>query len=135
MKKLAMILAMALAIALLAPMGFTEDQNTERLARVIYAMAGNASYEAKLAVGSVVMNRVADPWFPAALEDVLKEKYQFPAGTRYDEESLYAARAAMAGQRSIPDDLVYIYAEDASYLPEEEPALRVDGYALYPREH
>ena len=130
-KKLILFAAAALVIALVPKLGFTEDQNTVRMAKVIYAMAGDASYEVKLAVGGVIMNRVQDPWFPATLEDVLKEKHQFPAGSRYDEASLSAARDAMAGRSGLAKQIVFVSVPDGSVPSGAEAAGSIDGYTFF----
>ena len=103
------ILAAVVLLAIIAGMpvyGLSEDKNTVQLARVIYAVARNDSYEAKLALASVAMNRVNNPWFPNTLEEVLAEKHQFPAGQTYDDESLKAAHAIVTGKVTIDSDMV-----------------------------
>lgn len=96
-----------LALILSAPVhGLSEDKSTVQLARAIYAVARDDSYEAKLALGSVVMNRVDNPWYPDTLAEVLNEKHQFPAGRTYDNESLKAAHAVVTGQRTLDGDMV-----------------------------
>ena len=103
------ILAAALLLAVILSMpvhGLSEDKSTVQLARVIYAVARDDSYEAKLALGSVVMNRVDNPWYPDTLAEVLDEKHQFPAGKSYDDESLKAAHAIVSGERTLDADLV-----------------------------
>jgi spore germination cell wall hydrolase CwlJ-like protein len=51
------------------------------LARLIYSEAGNQSYQAMVAVGAVVVNRVQDSRFPNTITDVINERnayyYQF----------------------------------------------------------
>ena len=96
-----------LALILCAPIhGLSEDEYTIQLARVIYAVARNDSYDAKLALGSVVMNRVENPWYPDTLAEVLAEKHQFPAGQTYDDESLKAAHEVVTGMRTLDTELV-----------------------------
>mgnify|MGYP000849026055 CR=1 FL=1 len=70
MRKVIAVVLLLCVIACVPSISFTEDAATVRLARVICALAGNDSYEAKLAIGTVVMNRVESPWFPDTLEDV-----------------------------------------------------------------
>ena len=103
------ILAAVVLLALIVGMpvyGLSEDKSTVQLARVIYAVARNDSYEAKLALASVAMNRVGNPWYPDTLEEVLNEKHQFPAGKTYDDESLKAAHVVVSGQVTIDIDMV-----------------------------
>ena len=84
------------------------------LARAIYALGRNEAYATKLALGSVVMNRVDSPWFAGDLGEVLDEQQQFPAGSRYDDESLQAAHALLTGERALDASALYYQAADAS---------------------
>ena len=82
MRKWMVLIAAALLLAcmLVPSVRFTEDNDTVLLAKVIYAQCKNEDYSAKLALG----------------REVLREQQQFPAGTRYDSESLRAAHAVIA---------------------------------------
>ena len=124
-----------LALILCAPIhGLSEDQYTIQLARVIYAVARNDSYDAKLALGSVVMNRVDSPWFAGDLGEVLDEQQQFPAGRRYDGESLQAAHALISGARSLDSSALYYQAADATDPWGEENLVATSGgYNFYSR--
>ncbi|MEE1314577.1 MAG: cell wall hydrolase [Faecalimonas sp.] len=52
------------------------------LAALIYCEAGNQPYDGKVAVGAVVMNRVASGRFPNSIEEVIYQRGQFtPAMT------------------------------------------------------
>ena len=86
------------------------------LARAVYAVARDESYEAKLAVASAALNRVDDPWHPNTLEGVLNEKHQFPIGNYYDADSLRAAHEALAGRRTLPSGVMYFQAVDAQEM-------------------
>ena len=58
-KWIAILAVMALLGCALVPgVSFTEDRSTVLLARAIYALARDASYDAKLAIGSLAMNRM-----------------------------------------------------------------------------
>lgn len=53
-----------------------------KLAAIIYCEAGGEPYEGQLAVGTVVMNRVASPKYGNTIEEVLMQPYQFtPVGS------------------------------------------------------
>ena len=54
-----------------------KEGDLEKLSALIYCEAGGQPYEGKLAVGSVVMNRVASRLFPNTLDEVLAQPYQF----------------------------------------------------------
>ena len=116
MRKIAAVLIVLalLACALIPSVGFTEDRDTVQLARTIYALGKNEDYEVKLALGSVVMNRVESPWFADSLGEVLSDQQQFPAGSRYDDDSLKAAHAVLTGERTLDASALYYQAADAS---------------------
>ena len=124
-------LALLFLVALLPSLTFTEDQATVHLARTIYALARDESYETKLAIASVVMNRVENPWYEGTLEEVLSSQHQFPSGERYDAQSLQAAHAAIAGKRNLPGDVLYYQAADAPNPWTEGLYRIIGGYAFY----
>ena len=57
------------------------------ISRVIQRESGNQSMKGKMAVGNVVLNRVADPAFPDTIEGVLAQRNQF---TTYQSGALAA---------------------------------------------
>lgn len=73
------------------------------LSHIIYAESGNQSMSGKIAVGNVVMNRLASPMFPNTIKGVLFQKNQFsPAmsGSIYRDPnagSVVAAKLVMDG--------------------------------------
>ena len=83
-RKTALGLAMALALtgAIYPSTSYTENRDAVQLAKTIYALGRSESYETKLALGTVVMNRVENAWFGNTLDDVLTEQQQFPSGER-----------------------------------------------------
>ena len=116
MKKLILLAFIAvMLISILTPAtSFTEDKDTVLLAKSIYALARSESYDTKLAIGCVVMNRVENPWFGDTVGEVLSEQHQFPAGSRYDAESLSAAHDVLSGKRVLGENALYYRANDAS---------------------
>ncbi|MEA4932134.1 MAG: cell wall hydrolase [Lawsonibacter sp.] len=56
---------------------FYDQKNLFWLSRIIHAESGNQPLEGQIAVGNVVMNRVASPIYPNSLEGVLAQKNQF----------------------------------------------------------
>ena len=129
------VILLCLVIAMLSAAftfpSYTEDRDTILLARVIYALGKNESYETKLALGTVVMNRVNNAWFGNSVNEVLTEQQQFPSGEKYDEESLKAAHAVLTGTRTISDSALYYQATDAAQPRTDEPVEVVGGYAFY----
>ena len=120
------VIMLILVGILLPTISFTEDRDTVQLARVIYALSRNESYDVKLAIGSVVMNRVESKWFDNTLAGVLDDPHQFPAGERYDEESLNAAHAVVSGTRNLDRSLLYYHS--SSEKKQSETGLTVGSY-------
>lgn len=73
------------------------------LSHIIYCESGNQPLAGKVAVGNVVMNRVADPRFPNTIYDVLFQKNQFSpvsSGSIHREpnwDSIVAAKLVLDG--------------------------------------
>lgn len=105
------------AILVLPGLGVTEGEDTMQLARTMYALGRDESYETLLMIGSVVMNRVNSPWYPDSISEVLNQPHQFAHGNIYDERSLKAAREVMMGKRVLPDNILEYSALDASAMP------------------
>ena len=135
MRKWIAIIALAalLVCALMPHASFTEDRDTVLLARAIYALARNESYETKLAIGTVAMNRLDSVWFADDLGDVLNEQHQFPIGSRYDAQSLKAAHEVLSGRRALGADALWYQSLDASQPREDAPLATVGGFAFYDR--
>ena len=57
--------------------GYYDQEDLFWLSRVIDAESGNQPLEGMMAVGNVVMNRVANPIYPDTVEGVLAQKNQF----------------------------------------------------------
>ncbi len=126
------VVAAILICALVPSVSFTEDQDTILLARTIYALGKDESYETKLAIGTVVMNRVENAWFADTLGEVLEEQQQFPSGQRYDSESLNAAHEVLSGTRTLSASALYYQSVDASEKWDQDDLVEVvGGYAFY----
>ena len=134
MRKMLVLAAViaALVCALVPSVSFTEDEDTVLLARTIYALGKGESYETKLAIGTVVMNRVENAWFADTLGEVLQEQHQFPAGSRYDDESLQAAHAVLSGERVLSASALYYQPLDAAEQWSDADLVdTVGGYGFY----
>ena len=131
-KWIAIIAVAALLVCALVPgVSFTEDRDTVLLARAIYALARDASYDAKLAIGTVAMNRKDSVWFDDTLDGVLNEQHQFPIGSRYDAESLAAAHEVLSGRRTLAPDALYYQSPAASHPRDDKPVSEVEGFRFY----
>ena len=120
------------AMLILPGLGLTEGDDTIQLARTLYTLGRDESYDTLLMLGTVVMNRVDSPWYPDSVSEVLGEPHQFPHGTLYDERSLEAAREVMMGRRTLPGEITSFSALDASSLPDETTLYTTSGnYGFY----
>ncbi len=63
--------------AILSGDQFYDAESMFWLSRVIYAESGNQTLKGQMAVGNVVMNRVAHPAFPNSVHAVLSQRNQF----------------------------------------------------------
>ena len=95
-----------IGILIIPGLGLTEGDDTIQLARTLYTLGQDQSYDTLLMLGTVVMNRVESPWYPDTVKEVIGEPHQFPHGTLYDERALEAAREIMMGRRTMPDWVV-----------------------------
>ena len=132
-KIVAALLMLVMLVGMFIPsVSFTEDADTVLLARTIYALGKNESYETKLALGTVVMNRVENNWFEDDLGAVLTDQHQFPAGRRYDDESLQAAHDVLSGRRNLAGNaLYYQHAGAENSWGSENRVARVGSYSFY----
>lgn len=90
------------------------------LAQLITAEAAGEIFEGQVAVGAVVLNRVADPRFPNTITGVIYEPWQFEPvtnGTIYntpDPMCIRAAEAAIAGWDPV-DGALFFFNPDKAY--------------------
>ena len=83
---------------------FYNATDLDLIARVIRHEAGNQPLTGKLAVGNVILNRVASKQFPNNVYDVLYQKNQFPGATNSTANAacLIAAKLCMDGANVAP---------------------------------
>ena len=95
-----------------------EERADKLLASIIFCEAGNQSFTGQVAVGAVVLNRMANEAYPDTMEEVIYQPGQFcPAGSGwldrvrstdgYTESAMQAAEAALAGENPIGDCLYF----------------------------
>jgi len=113
-------------------LGLTEGDDTIQLARTLYTLGKDESYDTMLMIGTIVMNRVENPWYPDTVSEVLGQPHQFPRGMQYDERSLQAAREVMMGRRTLPADVVRFCALDSTVQLDQSDWYTSSGkYAFY----
>ncbi|MFS0864910.1 cell wall hydrolase [Fredinandcohnia sp. 179-A 10B2 NHS] len=96
---------------------YTEAE-IDLLARIVRAEALGESFEGKVAVAAVVLNRVESPKFPDTIRGVIYQRGQFSPVSNgsinkpADKESIRAAYAAMTDMRHIAKDALFFYNPD-----------------------
>lgn len=89
------------------------DEDLYWLSRAIYSESGNQPMKGRIAVGTVILNRVADEAFPNTVKEVIFAPRQFSPvanGTIYltpDAESVIAAKLCLDGVREAEDCLYF----------------------------
>jgi len=84
------------------------------LSRIINAESGNQPLEGKIAVGNVVLNRVASPRFPDTVYEVIFQRGQFSPvanGSIHKEpnaESVIAAKLVLDGANTVGNALYFL---------------------------
>lgn len=97
------------------------DEELDLLARLIHSEGNSESYDTKLKIGSVVMNRVEDPSFPNTIYEVIYQKSQFSVTVLKigdvimidqpaDEESYMAAKEILDYGSVLPSTVQVFYA-------------------------
>ncbi|MCI8420560.1 MAG: cell wall hydrolase [Oscillospiraceae bacterium] len=99
-----------------APPAACNEEDFYWLSRIISAESQGESLRGQLAVGSVVLRRMADPGFPDTIREVIFDRagaVQFEPtanGTVYNdptEQSILAARMVLSGTRTAGDSLYF----------------------------
>lgn len=114
------------------------------LARIIEAEAGAESYQGKVAVGNVILNRVNSKDFPNTVYNVIFEYYgnipQFSPvadGTIYNsptQESINAAKDALSGSRPVGNSTYFFNPNKAAgawIVKNKSYVSRIGGHVFY----
>lgn len=93
---------------------YYDEEDLYWLSRIINAESGNQSLDGKIAVGNVVLNRVASSQFPDTVYDVIFQRNQFtPASSGAinrtpNEESVLAAKLCLEGVNVAGNALFFV---------------------------
>lgn len=93
---------------------FYDSTSVYWLSRIINAESGNQPLQGKIAVGNVILNRVASPMFPNTVYDVIFQGNQFtPAMTgavnrEPNAESVVAAKLCLEGAQTASNALYFV---------------------------
>lgn len=97
-----------------------DSNEIDLLARLVRAEARGESFEGKVAVAEVVLNRVKDKRFPDSITGVIYQKSQFSPVTNgsinkpADEESIRAVNEALSSSSDITGGAVFFYNPDTA---------------------
>lgn len=95
---------------------YTQEE-LDLLSRLVNAEAESEPYEGKLAVATVVMNRVKDQvYFPNTIHSVIHQQGQFSVfapnwriNLEPNEDSIRASKQVLEGHRSFGEEVLYFY--------------------------
>lgn len=117
---------------------FYNAYDLEQLAHIINAESGNQPLVGKIAVGNVVLNRVADPAFPNNIHDVVYQRNQFTPvqnGTinlTPNAESYVAAKLALDGANTAGNSMYFVNYHYSSWATRNRPYVATIGeHAFY----
>ena len=117
---------------------FYDKDDLYWLSHIIYAESGNQPLAGKIAVGNVVMNRVADPVFPNSIYGVVFQKNQFTPvrnGTIHltpNKESVVAAKLCLDGAVVLPTALWFNSTRTNSWAAKHKVYITtIGGHAFY----
>lgn len=111
-----------------------DDVTLDLMARVIAHESGNQPLEGKMAVGSVIVNRVNSPAFGSTVAEVIYSPNQFPGATNAvpNEESILAARLVLEGANVVPGALYFNGAGKSCWASRHKTLLKTIGaHAFY----
>ncbi len=113
---------------------FYNATELDLLARVISHESGNQPLAGKIAVGNVILNRVAHRSFPKSISDVIYERNQFPGATNAspNAESVIAAKLCLDGAVTVPGALYFNGAGKSCWASRNKTHLAtIGGHAFY----
>lgn len=126
------------AIAAYQPSGNYDPQDLDIISRIINAEAGNQCLKGKIAVGNIILNRVASREFPNNVHDVVYQRNQFNVVyyASYQRtpsaESVLAAKMALDGINVVPGAVFYNVSGTSSWASRNRPYLTtVQGHDFY----
>ena len=106
------IIAAVAAVLISGPAYAGYDTDLWYLSRVIQTESGFCSQEMQEAVGSVVLNRVADDRFPNSIPEVVEQPGQYStasylASVEPTQEAINVAVDLLENGSKLPEDIIY----------------------------
>jgi len=138
LKKILVVLLLAFFLCSLQVEANTKT-DAYLLAKIICGEAQTETFHGKLAVGTVVLNRVEDFRFPDTIEEVIYAPNQFTVTKQEkwkniepDKDSWRAARKILNGYRSFRSSILFYYnpkiATDKKFVESVEPILTIRNH-------
>ncbi|HWS43102.1 MAG TPA: cell wall hydrolase [Pseudoflavonifractor sp.] len=117
---------------------FYDSNDVYWLSHIIYAESGNQPLAGKIAVGNVVLNRMANPAFPNTVYDTVFQRGQFTPvqnGSIYltpSTESIVAAKLCLDGANTAGNSLYFVNYHYSSWATRNRPYVATIGaHAFY----
>lgn len=122
------------AVVLESGDSYYDAQSVDLLARVIFHESGNQPLTGQIAVGNVILNRVASPRFPNTIYDVIYAPGQFPGATSLtpDAEAVMVAKLCLDGAVVLDNAYWFNSTRSSSWASRNKPFVTViGGHAFY----
>ena len=113
---------------------YYDAQSVDLLARVIYHESGNQPFQGQIAVGNVILNRVASSKFPDTIYDVIYAPGQFSSATNCtpDAEAIVAAKLCLDGAVVLDNAYWFNGVNSPCWASRNKPLVAViGGHAFY----
>ena len=107
------------------------DEEKAYIARVVYAEARGESFEGKVAVAAVVLNRFESGEFGSTVKRVVFARKQFAVSKRYNDECLDAVNAAIEQDDAFPEDMYYFRVSKSKKWRSFEYYDRIGNHSFY----
>jgi N-acetylmuramoyl-L-alanine amidase len=114
-----------------APAYVYSEQEKAYIARVVYAEARGETFEGKVAVAAVVLNRFESGQFGSTVKRVVFARNQFAVSRRYNDECMIAVMAAIDQRDAFPDDMYYFQASKRKHWRSFEYYTRIGNHSFY----
>ena len=101
------------------------------IARVVYAEARGETFEGKVAVAAVVLNRFESGLFGSTVKKVVFGRNQFAVSRKYTAECMGAVEEAIGQPSAWPDDMYYFRVSKSKKWRNFEYFLRIGNHSFY----
>lgn len=111
-----------------------DEASLDILAKVIMHESGHQPFLGQLAVGSVIMNRVASDKFPNTVSEVVYAPNQFPGATDAvpSADAILAARLCLEGANVVPGAYYFNGAGKSCWASRNKTLIRtIGGHSFY----